>query len=680
MKKCIICDEAVVEQSFTSRNNKNLQLFCCSNCGHCAQAIEDYSDIYSDGTFTKIARAESDRFPSKNKIEELDRRAFKRFRYYKSIINKNSRGIDVGSSIGSFVHLLRLYGCYADGLEPDPDYCRFSEQQYGFEQYNLLMEDFVPSEPYDIVFSFHVIEHVEDPHSFVARIKSILKNEGTLVLQCPSMEIKSFGNIQQTIWEPHIHYFNAASMYFLLSAYFSDIEIGYYEEGLTVIAKNAEVAGFDGKVLERYKRQARFVSSMVEGFPRLKWNNHLRKLRDLAIQSILEKGAVKERLSKGIRLGHYKIKEYNYLKNERGNGKDRIVHITNYKGWGNNAGDIVLSSCVRSAISNDKQTNDLGFNIHSLGEKVNQQLINEINRSKFLLIGGGGLFLPDTNQNSVSGWQWAVSKQQLDEIHVPVVLYAIGYNYFPGQTPNNLFVENLNHIIGKSDFVGIRNTGSIESVKGLLSSDIDVNKIHFQPCPTTLIRKLVKGLGPKTTSRNVAVNIAFDRYEKRFGDKIYQILYQITKALKRLEERSYNIYNVCHLAIDEKAEIVFDRVGLNYKTVRLHHMLPNDIYSFYNNMEVVMGMRGHAQMIPFGINTKIITLGTHDKMKWFLEDINMLDVYIDVNSSEDLCAEILEKFEYTVSESDQIHDRIITEQEKLFEVTAMNLEVISGLI
>ena len=58
----------------------------------------------------------------------------------------------------------------------------------------------------------------------------------------------------------------------------------------------------------------------------------------------------------------------------------------------------------------------------------------------------------------------------------------------------------------------------------------------------------------------------------------------------------------------------------------------------------------------------------------------MLDVYIDVNSSEDLCAEILEKFEYTVSESDQIHDRIITEQEKLFEVTAMNLEVISELI
>ena len=43
-------------------------------------------------------------------------------------------------------------------------------------------------------------------------------------------------------------------------------------------------------------------------------------------------------------------------------------------------------------------------------------------------------------------------------------------------------------------------------------------------------------------------------------------------------------------------------------------------------------MRGHAQMIPFGLRRPIISIISHDKMRFFLKDINCLEWGIDVKS------------------------------------------------
>ena len=97
-----------------------------------------------------------------------------------------------------------------------------------------------------------------------------------------------------------------------------------------------------------------------------------------------------------------------------------------------------------------------------------------------MILGGGGVLLPDTNKNNISGSQWAISNKQIDSIKVPIVIFAIGYNYFIGQKPDNFFIENLKYIIDKSTFFGMRNHGSIKKVSELVGNELS-KKLSFQP-------------------------------------------------------------------------------------------------------------------------------------------------------------------------------------------------------
>jgi len=244
------------------------------------------------------------------------------------------------------------------------------------------------------------------------------------------------------------------------------------------------------------------------------------------------------------------------------------------------------------------------------------------------------------NNLLVSSHREAISKSDLQSIKVPILIFAIGYNYFPGQKPSKLFIENLNVLIQKSDFFGLRNSGSIEMINELTQNRFK-NKVRFQPCPTSIIRMLNQKLPQKVKSKNIGVNIAYDRYEKRFGENIYLIINQIAKALKALSNKGYSIYNICHLESDSKFELTLNNLQVSYKTVNLQYAVPEKVYKFYNNMELVMGMRGHAQMIPFGLNCKILSLGSHDKLKWFLEDIEAIDWWIDLRNDTNHISEII---------------------------------------
>ncbi len=154
-----------------------------------------------------------------------------------------------------------------------------------------------------------------------------------------------------------------------------------------------------------------------------------------------------------------------------------------------------------------------------------------------IIIGGGGLFIPDTNKNSNSGWQWAISDEMLEQISTQISLFAIGYNFFPNQKPDDLFIRGLNKIVDKSKFVGLRNYGSINSVKNLLMHKKLEDKIHFQPCTTTILRLIDKKIPKKRKSKNVAVNLAFDRTNLRFGENMYNSINSIALAVKELEEK-----------------------------------------------------------------------------------------------------------------------------------------------
>lgn len=672
---CPVCNSDNIRTTFKiSRENFEIEVTECKNCGHFSQPDRNYQEIYTTGEFTQKAR-QSRRTPNHSKIKDLDKIALKRINYYQEYITQMDEFLEIGSSIGSFVHVLKLSGKTAFGLEPDPDYAHYSKTQYGFEQHNGLLEDFNAGRKYRAICSFHVLEHVRDPHAFLKKCCNLLKLDGKLLFEFPSLELHMYGSMKQTIWKPHFHYFTRASLYYLFSQYFKIVSVGYYGSALYVYAEKSNASTFQNSVFLKQKRKAKFVFTLVQLFPKIPVKTSGISAKQLVMQSAFFHNNRCKLINRFINLGIFAIRNKIYLNSETGSGGKTATHFSYYSGW-ENAGDTVLSKAVRD---NFNIINPTSWTLEKVTSTITEKTIVLINKKDYMVIGGGGLLLPDSNANTISGWQWAISEELLDKIEVPIIVYAIGYNFFIGQKPEELFIRSLKKVIEKSSFFSLRNSGSIRAVKELVGDEL-CSKILYQPCPTTIIRNVDKSAPVKRKTKNVGVNIAFDRYHLRYGADIYEILNQVAFALKQICSRGYTINNLCHLENDKKFELTLDAHGVDYKSINLQYSLPKQTYETYCNMELVMGTRGHSQMIPFGLNTKIISLGSHNKLKWFLEDIDSLDWLVNLREDIPTLSERITNLFFKIIDSNHVKNKIYHEQRKLYDISKANYNIINGII
>lgn len=380
-----------------------------------------------------------------------------------------------------------------------------------------------------------------------------------------------------------------------------------------------------------------------------------------------------------IRIISWKRKRKLYRKKESECGEGRVFSHVTYYSVGN-TGDTVLSQCVRRCFSG--RIEPCSWNIIELDKPVTNATIESINKTSALVIGGGGLFLPDTNENSISGWQWPVSQSQLSAVDVPVLVFSVGYNYFKGQEPSVVFKNNLVTLCEKADFIGLRNRGSVKAVRELLPIQLR-EKVIYQPCTTTIIRKIYGAkIEKKKPSKVIAFNLAFDRSQRRYGEYKEKICTEVAKAAKSIENLGYEIVLVYHCSSDSEIRHYMDEQHVSYKVKDLTFAFPGEVYEFYNKVECVLGMRGHAQMIPFGLNCCIISLGTHDKMRWFLEDIDAVDWYVELNNDiQTLANRILTAFKNSVVDNkEETHRRLIEAQEKLWIITQRNMKQIQDIV
>ncbi len=358
-------------------------------------------------------------------------------------------------------------------------------------------------------------------------------------------------------------------------------------------------------------------------------------------------------------------------------GKKKLVHVTSFSV--SNAGDNVLSECVRVLFNSF--FGDFDWDIVRLHDTVDEKSIERFNSASGVILGGGGVFLPDTNENDISGWQWPCSSEQYESIVPPVIVFAVGYNYFNGQKRECLLEDNIKALVKRSDFFGVRNNGSIHEMQSFLGPELGGGLV-FQPCPTMVSKYLYPDLPVKKTTGKIAFNVALDRPELRMGSKEHKILDEIAVSMRLLRERGYEIHFITHCDWEIRflEYIRTERVKCSY-----HHATAwetDRILNFYNDMDMVIGMRGHGIWIPYGVNTRILSLDNHNKTRWFLEDIGALDWSVDIiKEAEHLSDKILNKVieineEHTV-ETDR---RLVESQKRLWDTTCINLGVIGELL
>ena len=162
-------------------------------------------------------------------------------------------------------------------------------------------------------------------------------------------------------------------------------------------------------------------------------------------------------------------------------------------------------------------------------------------------------------------------------------------------------------------------------------------------------------------------------------DKKDYILTSIAKVLKTLS-KDYKIKFYKHMTTDEKILPYFNNIGLKYEIIELNKDISTDKFlEYYSTPDLVFAIRGHAQLIPFGCNTPTLSIISHDKLQWFLEDIHHPEYGVDV-MEEHFEEKLLETANYMLNNREKIVSEIKKEQERLWEITKENISKFNKII
>jgi polysaccharide pyruvyl transferase WcaK-like protein len=360
-------------------------------------------------------------------------------------------------------------------------------------------------------------------------------------------------------------------------------------------------------------------------------------------------------------------------------GTKRILHIGVHNSANRNAGDTLLFPVVRKTF--DTLLGPHEWELRQAWTEFSIEDARRVNREfDGIVIGGGGLLLRDQAGSDVSnsGWQWNSTVEAVRAIDIPLIVFAIGYNRFRGQDDfDPVFREHIDALASRTNFFGLRNTGSIRALNQYLDFD-QACTLRRQFCPTNVLwqlypeyRKLAEAHDTKV-DRVLAFNAAFDRANLRFGKDAGGVLANVAGAVCKARGRGWKIVLAAHKTMDRQIEPYLDAAGVDYDTVDLTDAGPKEIMTFYAQVDFAFGMRGHAQMIPFGLRRPIMSIISHDKMRFLLDDIERPAWGVEVDSP-DLSNRLDAALAAVEVDRQKVHADVAAAQDVVWKETMSNM-------
>ena len=157
-------------------------LWRCAGCGsiHCKEEV-NLSAYYAGYPISRLQLVPALRIGYRNRLRFLRRYGFR----------EEHRCLDFGCGGGLFVQYLR-----ARGFENAEGYDAFTEE---FAHTDLSADS------YDVVVSYDVIEHDDDPREFLKRTSRLLRSRGLLILGTPRADGVSLERTRNPALHPPYH-------------------------------------------------------------------------------------------------------------------------------------------------------------------------------------------------------------------------------------------------------------------------------------------------------------------------------------------------------------------------------------------------------------------------------------------------------------------------------------------
>jgi len=179
------------------------------------------------------------------------------------------RVLDFGAGIGELAGLMRAQGSQVECTEPDAEARRQLRLRNltAWASLDELLET-GPGRRFDLVTAIEVVEHLEDPVSYLRQLRRVLSDGGALFLTTPN-----FGSLRARLmglrWEQycnptHLFYFTYASLACALrQAGFSSVSrvrtlVSYPHHGLArrLLQRSLQRTGLDGDLLVLARRSS----------------------------------------------------------------------------------------------------------------------------------------------------------------------------------------------------------------------------------------------------------------------------------------------------------------------------------------------------------------------------------------------------------------------------------------
>jgi SAM-dependent methyltransferase len=161
-----------------------------------------------------------------------DQRAQRRWALLHECVPRTGRVLEIGCSSGNFLRVLSDHGLETVGIDPSRGYAEFARQRGLSVRAGQFPTDLpVTSGPFDVIATFHVIEHVHDPAAMLSAIRQRLKPGGILVLEYPDVE-RAAARPQLSpsyFQKSHLHDFSLHTMTALLRRTGFRIEAKFFE-------------------------------------------------------------------------------------------------------------------------------------------------------------------------------------------------------------------------------------------------------------------------------------------------------------------------------------------------------------------------------------------------------------------------------------------------------------------
>ena len=207
---CYICNHSdfLVRQG-SVRDNPSLQIHECVNCG--LVTLSSFQHI-QHGHY-ESSGMHGEELPSiESWLRQTEQDDQRRFEMLKTAI-VNRKVLDFGCGAGGFLRKVQTLATEVAGVELER---RVREYWVDSIALHGNLEDVGGG--YDLITSFHVVEHLPDPREMLRTLASHLKVGGRLVIEVPSSDdalltlYESDAFQRFTYWSQHLFLFNAETL------------------------------------------------------------------------------------------------------------------------------------------------------------------------------------------------------------------------------------------------------------------------------------------------------------------------------------------------------------------------------------------------------------------------------------------------------------------------------------